>query len=358
MRDISIDNNIGTYSIANIKESNQVKGRLYYIDFLKCIGLTCIIIAHVESPSWLMMLRNFDVPLMVILSAILAHKSYLKNSKSKTCVIDYFKSRIKRLVIPTWSFLVFYFAFKLIVIGNIESGKKILASFLLTRYGIRYVWIILIYIYSAMLIPVIDKYKLSIKGIVVAITSYIIYEISYHYGFGLNGGVLEYFLNTTFYYIVPYGLITYLGYNYSNMNNIAKKGILVTAFIAFIIFATYYRVSTGSFQLVQIAKYPPRLYYLSYGIACSFALLLICERKSRKVYENRMVTFISKNSMGIYLWHILVLTILEKSKLSIAWFIKLIVVYSGSIFIVVIVNHLGDFLESRYHISYIKYLRG
>lgn len=45
--------------------------RMGYIDFLKFIGLTGIIIAHVGSPDWLMMLRNFDVPFMVILSSIL-----------------------------------------------------------------------------------------------------------------------------------------------------------------------------------------------------------------------------------------------------------------------------------------------
>ena len=40
--------------------------RINYIDFLKFIGLTGIFAAHVGSPKWLMMLRNFDVPFMVI----------------------------------------------------------------------------------------------------------------------------------------------------------------------------------------------------------------------------------------------------------------------------------------------------
>ena len=347
---------VNTINISNTIK--QTKGRLYYIDFLKCIGLTGIIIAHVGSPSWVMMLRSFDVPLMVILSSILANRSYSKYSSSKTSVIDYYMSRIKRLVIPTWVFLTFYFVFKYIVTGSGESVKYYLASFLLTRYGIGYVWVILIYLYSAMLIPLFAKFKLSIKGVVIVVISYVIYEIAYHYGLGLNGGMVQYFVDSTFYYIIPYGLITYLGYNYNKMTAKAKYVILLTSSIAFISLAIYYWADTGTFQLVQIAKYPPRLYYLSYGIACSFVLLMICERKNRALFENKIVRFISSHSMWIYLWHIFVLTVYEKLKLPEIWFIKLIVVYIISSVIVMIINKLLDCLERRHHLSCIKYLRG
>lgn len=46
-----------------------------YIDFLKLVGLFCIILAHVGPPAVVMQLRNFDVPLMVILSGMLAANS-------------------------------------------------------------------------------------------------------------------------------------------------------------------------------------------------------------------------------------------------------------------------------------------
>ena len=54
--------------------------RIAYVDFLKIIGLSCIILAHVNPPAWIMMLRSFDVPLMVIISSILAELSYSKYS--------------------------------------------------------------------------------------------------------------------------------------------------------------------------------------------------------------------------------------------------------------------------------------
>lgn len=60
----------------------DTRARISYIDFLKFIGLTGIIIAHVGSPSWAMMLRSFDVPFMVVLSSILGEKSFHKYENS------------------------------------------------------------------------------------------------------------------------------------------------------------------------------------------------------------------------------------------------------------------------------------
>lgn len=72
----------------------ESKQRLYYIDFLKALGLTGIIIAHVAPPNWLMWLRSFDVPLMVIISSILAQRSYKKYSGNKQSIHAYCISRL------------------------------------------------------------------------------------------------------------------------------------------------------------------------------------------------------------------------------------------------------------------------
>ena len=41
------------------------------IDVLKFIGLFCIILAHVNPPQIIFQIRNFDVVLMILLSAYL-----------------------------------------------------------------------------------------------------------------------------------------------------------------------------------------------------------------------------------------------------------------------------------------------
>ena len=40
------------------------------IDFLRFIGLSMVIFAHVGPPKLLFQLRNFDVPLLVIISGM------------------------------------------------------------------------------------------------------------------------------------------------------------------------------------------------------------------------------------------------------------------------------------------------
>ena len=160
--------------------------RLYYIDFLKFLGLTGIIIAHVGAPDWLLMLRSFDVPLMVIISSLLAQKSFDKSNGSLKSISRYYISRIKRLVIPTWIFLLIYFIIKYIVTKEFLGIKYYAATFLLTRYGFGYVWIILIYLYSCMLIPVFNKMKFNWKNNLIVILIYIIYEVCYYFKLGIN----------------------------------------------------------------------------------------------------------------------------------------------------------------------------
>lgn len=285
-------------------QTQTMTSRLDYIDFLKFIGLTGIIIAHVGAPSWAMMLRSFDVPLMVILSSILAEKSYRKIKKHDlTSANVYFFLRIKRLVLPTWMFLTLYFLIEAVLGGGFDSIKYYIASYCLTRYGIGYVWIILIYLYSAMLIPLFSKLKLSAKGFILVIVVYLTYEVSYYLGFGVTNK----FLDTTVFYIIPYGLLTYLGYNYNKMSSKMRLAIMIISGIVFSAFGSYYWINSGTPQLVQIAKYPPRLYYLSYGIMWSFLLLILCEKNNFKIYSNPLIKYISMHSMWIYLWHILAL---------------------------------------------------
>ena len=329
--------------------------RIGYIDFLKFIALTGIIIAHVDSPNWMMMFRSFDVPCMVILSAFLAERSYQKyETKNFSTISKYYISRIKRLVIPTWIFLCFYFFILIVFFKERYSIKIYVFSFFLTRYGIGYVWIILIYLYGALLVPLFDKIGLSIKSIFLLSVVYFVYEIVYYF----KVGVQYKFIDTTFYYIIPYGFLTYLGYNYRRMKIFTKYFIFIISGCLFLALAFFYYIKCGSFQRVDITKYPPRLYYLCYGICCSVGLLLLCEKNNLKIYNNSIVKFISIHSMWIYLWHILVLKFYDIFGFWKIWYIKLFFVYVVSIVIVLLVNKCLDIIERKKKFMFVKYLRG
>ncbi len=330
--------------------------RLYYIDFLKFIGLTGIIIAHIGAPNWLMMLRSFDVPLMVILSSILAQKSYKKiNDKNDLkLALKYYISRSKRLILPTWIFLIIYFTLRFIFIKEWLGIKYYLATFMLTRYGFGYVWIILIYLYSCMLVPIFNKMKFNHKNNLIILAIYIIYELCYFLKLGTANKIID----TTFYYIIPYGMLTYIGYNYNNLTNKERYIAIITNALLFVTFAIYYYFKTNTFQLVQISKYPPRIYYLSYGIMCSLALLIICQHHNFKIFKNKLITFISNHSMWIYLWHILAIDICQIFKFKNVWYLKLIFVYILSIIFVLTINKIINIIEKKHKWKIFKYLKG
>ena len=289
--------------------------RKYYIDFLKTVGLLMIILAHVEPPWLIKFLRCFDVPFMVILSGILAAHS---RSEVKQ-FLSYFLKRFKRLVLPVWIFLILYFlifAYK----GMTYSTEYYIDSFLLTRYGVGCVWIILIYLYCACMVPFLKElFRKNIRlAWVLVIVLYLLYQIAYHFRIGTENR----FIDTTFYYIIPYGLLNVLGLRYEYMSRKQKLTVFSVSFLIFIAMAVYYYFTTGSIQLPTVEKYPARLYFLSYSIMMSYLLLMICEDKEWKIFRNRLVLFISEHSLWIYLWHMLYLWVYDYKALPQLFYLK------------------------------------
>ena len=330
-----------------------MKNRIEYIDFLKFIGLLGIIIAHVESPNWLMMIRSFDVPLMVIISSLLASYSIKKYNFDCKSIISYYISRFKRLVFPTWIFLIIYFIFRFVFMNELMNISYYLDTFLLTRYGFGYVWIILIYLYCALLIPIFRFMGFNKKSIMIVLVVYLLYEILYYFGIGTTSKLID----TTLFYVIPYGLLTFIGFNYEKISNKKRIVLMIFSFFIFTVLVYYYYVNTGSFQLVSVVKYPPRAYYLSYGLLCSILLMIIFNKINLKIFKNKVIVFISKHSMWIYLWHILVLDIYQCLHLPELWYVKLLIVYIGACIIVYIINKILDIIERKHKYKFFEYLR-
>ena len=80
--------------------------REFSIDVLRFIGMVFIIVCHVGPPSVVFNYRNFDVTMLVFASGLsfaVADKDYLTDSKT---YFRYVVKRLKRLLIPTWLFLI------------------------------------------------------------------------------------------------------------------------------------------------------------------------------------------------------------------------------------------------------------
>ena len=325
--------------------------RLDYLDFLKTVGLLGIMLVHVEPPGWIVMLRNFDVCLMVIVSGILAGASY--DRRRDRGALSFIVSRFRRIVFPTWMFLAVYFGLHLLLGGQVQPVEHYLASFMLTRYGIGYVWIMLIYLYGAVLIPLFARMGYSRRSWIAVACCYVAYELACHFRLGLDHKLVE----TTFYYLIPYGALTWLGCSRCAMSERTRALLPAAAAVAFAALCVYYRARTGAWQNVQVAKYPPRAYYLSYGVMWSFGLLWLCERHRLKLYGHPIVRYISGHSMWIYLWHILVMSVYDRLGLPAIWYVKFICVVPASMLTVYCVNLCLDLVEKKWRCPLFRYLR-
>ena len=60
-----------------LKRERYLMTRNYTYDLLKVIALICILLAHVNPPGVIFQLRNFDVPLMILISVWLSYTRYI-----------------------------------------------------------------------------------------------------------------------------------------------------------------------------------------------------------------------------------------------------------------------------------------
>ncbi len=310
------------------------------IDNLKCIGLLCIILAHVQSPTVLAQLRNFDVPLMIICSALLFfRKPY---TLSLGTYVSYFTKRIKRLVLPTWLFLTIYFGLAAL------SGHPVKASTMLSSYilywGIGYVWIIRIFLLAALLLPILDycltKYRT--RTYIGMIIVFALYETIATTGI-FSSKTAQFFIS----FIIPLsGLICFAYWikHASNRSLFCASCIwlfifLITGYVVYII--------TGKVHATAFMKYPFRIYYLSYAMGVSGLLIwLFRNEKITHLFNNAFVTFISAHSLWIYLWHILFLAFW--GKILSAWYLKFVLVVICATGITLIQARLVCWLDKKH----------
>ena len=320
--------------------------RIVFIDYLKVIGLLCIILAHICTDQNILQIRNFDVPLMILISGYLAVESLKRSLKKDRPFLNYYWKRITRLLFPTWVFLIIFFAaMSFFPVNGMYpySTDYIINSFLLLD-GMRYVWIIRIFLICAFITPVIyyfDKIENDYVQFLILLIIYILYEIAIFMQIDQMNIIFEFILA----YVIPYGIIYLLGMittktSYKTDRNISLIFLATLLVTGYLLYTT-----TGAVQFTQIMKYPPRIYYISYALFVSFLLFSIFKRINLK--SNRVISFCSKSSLWIYLWHAFFITILQLTFGEMDWILTFIIVLICSISITYIQNKIIDFLEMK-----------
>lgn len=279
----------------------MIKTRDISLDYIRLIGIFLIILAHIpDVPSVVMAIRRFDVPLMVIISGYLFSKVQTIEEKN---ISIYLSKRFKRLVLPVWVFLCIFFTAIVLIVKIIGyrypfTLEQICRSFFLLD-GIGYVWIIRIYLFVALIGPYLYK-KMK------------------------NG-------NTIKYLAVAYGAYEII---------LILFGIIV------------YSLDNKIFNYLY-SKYPPRLFYVFYSIFIS-NILLGNKEAFLKINNNtieKIVSFVGNSTMWIYLWHIIlimILQILNKKNIKLNYIISYILVIVFSTLITFFQNKAIKIISVKY----------
>lgn len=341
---------------------NNEKNKEIIIDILKTIGLLLIILAHVSTNPIINQIRSFDVPLMVIISGMLSVKSFNRCNNIK----EYYKKRVIRLLIPTYIFIIMYFLLiKIlkIVVGDFSfktDWNSLIRSFLLMD-GMGYIWIIRVYLLTALITPLLIKMREKLDTKIyfsILIIIYILYEFTF-----IILGNANYFLQYVLYYIIPYGIISAIGIEMSD-NTIKNKkiqyNVCISSAIIYLICMVIELVLEQKFVYTSEFKYPPRIYYISYAVFIS-TLLIIITNKFKGYNLNKkfikITKFISRHSLWIYFWHVIYIQLIQWGKIEINQILEYIMIVIISILTTILQNIVIDKIGKKKNINILKYLK-
>lgn len=324
--------------------------RKYYVDLIKVLCIICLFLAHVNAPQVIQNIRGFDVSVMVILSGMLAKTSFEKSTNT----FQYLKKRVARLVIPSWLFLtIFYIG--MAFVGPKPNMGDVLKSYLFQRdCGIAGgVWIIWIYLLCAILLPAIKwlyskKWSLAIIMILLVGNEYLT-------------TISELVSNRVVYYsvfcIIPYGTFLFVGYIYETLDKKDKIYLLVSSAVVHLALMAIYMFVYGEYRWISEFKYPARLYYISYGIVAFIIISEGFKLIEKKIDKSLIISFISQHTLWVYLWQILLLTIVNYVlRISEYWLVCWGVLLVGSVIITWVQSTIVIYLNARFPCSFWKYL--
>ena len=326
-----------------------------YIDFLRFIGLSFIILVHVNPPVNVAQVRCFDVPLMLFVSGLTA------SSSRHYRYVDYVTNRTKRLIIPVWMFLaaylpILYFVQFKFLPEQYLTGEMIVRSFLLLDNSIGYVWIIRIFLIVMLATPFILKLNNRIENIrlfvFVIVTTVFVLEGIHLIGVQCDKeSVASFVVVDIIQYGIAYSIPFMLGVRCRNAEKKEQHKLLAFVIVVFTVSLVYYVFSYGlPIRITPNFKTPPHSYYIVYGCFVSVVLWQM-KTKISKWLTNKYFILLGQNTIWIYLWHMPLA--LVSNRISDSWTIRYIFVYGCAIFIFMIQRSFVNKINSDFARKYL-----
>lgn len=286
------------------------------IDLLRGIAILAMILIHttyyfLSDPIALALWNysQFAVPVFVFCSA------FIFFNKSYNFSLLYVFKRIKRLLIPYYVFAIFF-----ISLVYFFEPKKVTTTYLLKNIlvigGIDINWLVLLFIQFAIVFPLISYLFKKQELIFYAYCFLSILSLIY---FVFQHTPIDYKLVMW----LPWSTIAlYTWYVVKNENKKWFYKITIPfSFGAFLVLYFIQRMLSHPLYLQQ-NKYPPNLYFLSFGIFSITLLLYFAKYFFPKNFIRSFFIFLSKYSYSIYFIHYCILYLCVKTILhsySFSW---------------------------------------
>lgn len=330
--------------------------RVNSIDILKFIGLSLIILAHVNPPYLLAQIRCFDVPLMLFVSGL----AY--SNKSIDNYWRFILPRCKRLVIPIFLFLSVYFVMEVLLkkIGVLESSTSILTIFcsyaMMNTKAIPFVWIIRVFLLIMIFTPPLISFSTKISNLkFILLCIFMLFSLELIV-FLLSKIILYKYIYYPAYEVLPflvgYSLPFMLGLKLRNANTIMNLKALSLCVILFLLCSWLYN-DTSKVLTLTMYKFPPRAYFISYGILIS-VILWINKSIIEKLLYSEFTIFVGKHSIWIYLYHIPALYLVNTWNLG--WGLTYLLVYFFAFSFFMLQYMIVNKYLNGYNSPYLKYL--
>lgn len=322
----------------------SLKTRDTKIDLLRFIGVALVILCHVAPPQVIGAIRSFDVPLLVMISGVSFTMSYHELPYGK-----YVVKRFKRLVLPVWVFLAIYIPaedlMRFVLNKELIPTSMVLSSFALIE-GISYVWIFRVYFLMALISPLLLKLSEKLgtaRFLALLAVIYPLYELMTGFVMRQSSLIFQAF-ELIVIYAIGYGFICAVGIVLRKLDR-AQYIILCVVCAAL----TGLMLYIDGVSVHSIVKFPPRTLYIAGGLLVSLLLWRLFDLSIfDSVKNSRVIQWVSKNSMWLYLWHIAPVRIYCFGALGFlesSWVLRYIFVVAVALCITIAQNMLRSFVE-------------
>ncbi len=281
--------------------------RNYEIDILRGIGILAIIIIHVNAyflgnstAKLLWDYSQFTVQTFVFCAGYIFFSN--KKQLSLRTFPSYFLKRVKRLILPYYLFLFLYFFFIWLSDPKSLNIAYLIRQLTLTTPGNELNWFVVLFLQFAVLIPILSWWGEKRK---VFFHLYSLFAL----GFSLFLLSSQVPINYKLTMWLPWSLILILSWYTARLEdrNWFYPITITVTFLTFYFLRLALQLWGRSLTFYD-NKYPPNLYFTSYGILITLLLMLSAQKGVFKgSIVKKTLTFLGVNSYSIFFIHFLLI---------------------------------------------------